>query len=92
MLPDHGVTRSFGYLFAVLIYPLTAVGTATERDSVALRSVAPSPRSSAGPLDSIRVMAQVYGNALFATFLLFVGLATELWRTKRAGSGEVLNA
>jgi hypothetical protein len=31
-----------------------------------------------------RVMAQTYGNALFASLLLFAGLAVELWRTKRA--------
>ena len=32
-----------------------------------------------------RIMAQTYGNALFATLLLFVGLAIEHFRLKRAG-------
>ena len=78
---------SFGYLFAWLIYPLTVV----------VQRLLTGPRSplllgcgiSAVLLLALsipfRVMAQVYGNALFATFLLFVGLAMELWRTKRAG-------
>jgi hypothetical protein len=80
---------SFGYLFAWLIYPFTVV----------LQRLLTGPRSwtllgcsiAAVVLLALsipfRVLAQVYGNALLATFLLFVGLATELWRLKRAGSG-----
>jgi hypothetical protein len=33
----------------------------------------------------LRIPAQTYGNTLVATFLLFVGLAIELFRLRRAG-------
>lgn len=81
---------SFGYLFAWLIYPLTVV----------VQRLLTGPRSrlllgcgiAAVVLLALsipfRIMAQVYGNALLATLLLFVGLATELWRIKRAGGAS----
>jgi hypothetical protein len=79
---------SFGYLYAWLLYPLTVI--------VQRLLLAPVRRAgllgltiSAVALVSLsiplRIPAQTYGNTLFATFLLFVGLAIELFRLKRAG-------
>jgi hypothetical protein len=79
---------SFGYLSAWLLYPLTVI--------VQRLLLAPVRRAgllgltlSAVALVSLsiplRIPAQTYGNTLFATFLLFVGLAVELFRLKRAG-------
>jgi Glycosyltransferase family 87 len=78
---------SFGYLFAWLLYPLTVI--------VQRLVAGPSSRGvllGCGALAVVllalsipfRVMAQTYGNALFATLLLFAGLAIELSRVKRA--------
>ncbi|MFZ1218070.1 MAG: hypothetical protein WAO00_02200, partial [Chthoniobacterales bacterium] len=77
---------SFGYLFFWLLYPLTVV----------VQRVLAEPKRHAGLLVCagtaivllslsipLRVMAQTYGNAFFATVLLFAGLALELWRLKR---------
>jgi hypothetical protein len=78
---------SFGYLFAWLIYPLTVVVQrllAGPRSRLLLGCAVAAIVLLALSIP-FRVMAQVYGNALFATLLLFVGLATELWRIKRAG-------
>jgi len=80
---------SFGYLFAWLLYPLTVVVHRLIND--------PGPRvvlagfSGAAVLllalsIPFRVGAQTYGNTLFATLLLFTGLAIELWRVKRAAA------
>lgn len=78
---------AFGYLFAWLLYPLTVI---------AQRIAAGTAR---GPLLAVcagsalvllalsvpfGMMPQTYGNALFATSLLFAGLAIELWRMKRS--------
>ena len=78
---------SFGYLFAWLIYPLTVVvqRVLTGPRSPLLLGCAIAAVALLALSIPFRVMAQVYGNALVATFLLFVGLATELWRIKRAG-------
>lgn len=78
---------SFGYLFAWLIYPLTVVvqRLLTGPRSRLLLGCAVAAVVLLALSIPFRVMAQVYGNALFATLLLFVGLATELWRIKRAG-------
>jgi hypothetical protein len=78
---------SFGYLFAWLLYPLTVVVHRLLND--------PEPRVILAGFSGaavvllalsipFRVGAQTYGNTLFATLLLFVGLAIELWRVKRA--------
>jgi len=78
---------SFGYLFVWLLYPLTVVvqrlvaragsrGLLLGCGALAVALLALSI--------PFRVMAQTYGNALFATLLLFAGLAMELWRVKRA--------
>jgi hypothetical protein len=81
---------SFGYLFAWLIYPLTVVvqRLLTGPRSRLLLGYAIAAVALLALSIPFRVMAQVYGNALVATFLLFVGLATELWRIKRAGGAS----
>jgi hypothetical protein len=78
---------SFGYLFAWLLYPLTVIvqrlltGPASGPTLAACAGSAVALLALSIPF---RVMAQTYGNALFATLLLFAGLAIELWRLKRA--------
>lgn len=81
---------SFGYLFAWLLYPLTVVvqRLLTRSGSRLLLGCGIAAVLLLALSIPFRVMAQVYGNALFATFLLFVGLAMELWRLKRAGGGS----
>ncbi len=81
---------SFGYLYVWLLYPFTVIvqrvmigaGPGLLRWTVAslalLAATIPNPRT-----------AQIYGSVFFATLLLFVGLANELWRWKRAGTGGV---
>jgi len=78
---------SFGYLFAWLIYPLTVVAqrvVAQPAKSATLAVCAVSAVALLALSIPFRVMAQTYGNALFATSLLFAGLAIELWRLKRS--------
>jgi hypothetical protein len=77
---------SFGYLFAWLLYPLTVIA-----QRIVTGSAGPTLAVCAGSAIALlalsipfRVLAQTYGNALFATLLLFAGLAIELWRLKRA--------
>jgi MFS family permease len=78
---------SFGYLFAWLLYPLTVVvqrlmtGSHSRAVLAGFAAVAIALLALSIPF---RVLAQTYGNAFFATLLLFVGLAIELWRVKRA--------
>jgi len=79
---------SFGYLFVWLLYPLTVVGqrllTGSGSRSLLVFSVtAVLLLALTAPF---RITAQVYGNTLFTALLLFVGLAIELWRLKRAGA------
>jgi hypothetical protein len=77
---------SFGYLFVWLLYPLTVVmqslinGAAARAMLLACFGTAIALLALSIPF---RVTAQVYGNALFATLLLFAGLGIELWRRKR---------
>jgi hypothetical protein len=77
---------SFGYLFAWLLYPLTVV---VQRAVTVATKSAPLMACSACAVALLalsipfRVMAPTYGNALFATLVLFAGLAIELWRLKR---------
>jgi hypothetical protein len=79
---------SFGYLFVWLLYPLTVVvqRVLTGSGSRTLLGCVTAAMVLLALSIPFRVMAQAYGNALFATLLLFVGLAIELWRLKRAGS------
>jgi hypothetical protein len=78
---------SFGYLFAWLLYPLTVVthrlvnGSGSRAILVGFSGAAVLLLALTIPF---RVSAQLYGNTLFATLLLFAGLAVELWRLKRA--------
>jgi hypothetical protein len=78
---------SFGYLFAWLLYPLTVIvqrfvaGPESRPVLIGCAAAAVALLALSIPF---RVMAQVYGNALFATLLLFAGLAMELWRLKRS--------
>jgi hypothetical protein len=87
---------SFGYLFAWLLYPLTVV---TQRmfsgigSHVVLAACAGSALTLLAGSIPFRVAAQTYGNALFATLLLFAGLSVELWRIKRgAVAGTISGA
>jgi hypothetical protein len=77
---------SFGYLFAWLLYPLTVVVQRIVTGTTKNATLAVCAGSAVVLLAlsiPFRVMAQTYGNALFATLLLFAGLAIELWRLKR---------
>ncbi|PYI90751.1 MAG: hypothetical protein DME97_16355 [Verrucomicrobia bacterium] len=77
---------SFGYLFAWLLYPLTVVVQRVVTGvtkSAALAACTISAIALLALSIPFRVMAQTYGNTLFATLLLFAGLAMELWRLKR---------
>ena len=77
---------SFGYLFVWLLYPLTVVARRIF-DGTGSHAVLAACAGSALALLALsipfRVTAQTYGNALFATLLLFAGLSVELWRIKR---------
>ncbi|MEN3370319.1 MAG: hypothetical protein V7609_2462 [Verrucomicrobiota bacterium] len=78
---------SFGYLFAWLLYPITVVVQRFLAGPAARRSLLVCTIAVALLLSLLipfRIMAQTYGNTLFATLLLFIGLALELWRLKRA--------
>ena len=78
---------SFGYLFAWLIYPVTVVVHRLVSASPSRATLLISSGTAIALLAlsvPFRVTAQTYGNALFATLLLFAGLAMELWRSKRA--------
>ena len=85
---------SFGYLFAWLLYPLTVV---TQRILNGARAPAVLSTCAGGAVVLLalsipfRVTAQTYGNALFATLLLFAGLSVELWRIKRGWVPETIS-
>jgi hypothetical protein len=78
---------SFGYLFAWLLYPITVVAQRFLLGPAA-RTGLLACTVAAGVLLALllpfRVMAQTYGSILFATLMLFIGLALELWRLKQA--------
>jgi hypothetical protein len=80
---------SFGYLFVWLLYPLTVAGQRLliGSGSRTLLGCAGAAIVLLALSIPFRVMAQTYGNALFAALLLFGGLAIELWLLKRAGGG-----
>jgi hypothetical protein len=83
---------SFGYLFAWLLYPLTVIThrlLSTPGPHVILAACTASSLALLALSIPFRVMAQTYGNALFATLLLFTGLLVELWRLKRADVPEL---
>ncbi|MEY2564643.1 MAG: hypothetical protein QOH88_2836 [Verrucomicrobiota bacterium] len=79
---------SFGYLFAWLLYPFTVI---VQRILRAPGSrILPGLTIAAIALLSLsipfRILAQAYGSTMLAALLLFVGLALELWRMKRANA------
>ena len=80
---------SFGYLFAWLLYPLTVVVQRLLTSPASQTTLAVCAATAVALLAlsiPFRVGAQTYGNALFATLLLFAGLAVELWELKRTGA------
>jgi glycosyl transferase family 87 len=85
---------TFGYLFAWLLYPLTVivqqflVASQARAMLLGLTIAGVALLSLSIPF---RIMAQTYGNTLCATLLLFVGLAIELFRLKRAAGRNVLS-
>ena len=77
---------SFGYLFAWLLYPLTVVVQRLVNhpgSQVVLATFSGAAVVVLALAIPFRIGAQTYGNTLFATLLLFAGLAVELWRLKR---------
>src|SRR2546421_2777139 len=80
---------SFGYLFVWLLYPLTVVIQRLVAGPYS-RSILAAFSGAAVLLLALslpfRIMAQTYGNTLFATLLLFAGLALELWRAKETAA------
>jgi hypothetical protein len=79
---------SFGYLFAWLLFPFTVIvqRLLSSRGSRALAGLTIAAVALLSLSIPFRLMAQTYGNTLFATLLLFIGLALELWRLKRRGA------
>jgi Protein of unknown function (DUF2029). len=79
---------SFGYLFVWLVYPVTVVLRLMMADSRSPQVLLVCSGAAVALLAlaiPFRVTAQAYGNALFATLLLFAGLGFELWRRKGPG-------
>ncbi|MDQ6940346.1 MAG: hypothetical protein M3119_09350, partial [Verrucomicrobiota bacterium] len=77
---------AFGYLFVMLLFPFTVI----------LQRLLSEPSRALWICSALalflltlsvpfQVTAQSYGNYFFATLLLFLGLAAELWKLKRAG-------
>jgi hypothetical protein len=84
---------AFGYLFAWLLFPFAVV----------VHRLLQQPNRSLGGCALIAVVllalsipmqrtAQTYGNNFFATLVLFIGLAMELWRMKRACAPDTLSS
>ena len=75
----------FGYLFAWLLFPATVVAhrlmRAPSRTLLIGAAIALALLALTIPFQRI---AQAYGNTFFATLVLFIALALELWKTKRA--------
>ncbi len=76
---------AFGYLFVCLLFPFTVVvHRLLEQPSRSLWACAIIAVLLLALGLPFQRMAQTYGNTLFATLILFVGLAIELWRMKAA--------
>ncbi len=75
---------AFGYLFVMLLFPFTVIVqrllAAPSRSLWICGALAVLLLTLSAPF---QVTAQTYGNYFFATLLLFIGLATELWKLKR---------
>lgn len=80
---------TFGYLFVWLLYPFAVI---TQRLLTRRHPRLFAISAAAVVLLSLtafwRVPAQTYGNVFFATMLLFIALALELWSIKRANAAE----
>ncbi|MBA3386292.1 MAG: DUF2029 domain-containing protein [Chthoniobacterales bacterium] len=78
---------AFGYLFAWLLYPFAVV---VWRSLVQPRRQLLAPTALAVLLLAVTIplqrTAQMYGNVFFATLVLFLALAWELWRLKKESS------
>ncbi len=75
----------FGYLFAWLLYPAAVVVFRLLQSPGPSRSLLVCALSAVALLAltiPFQRIAQAYGNVFFATLLLFIGLALELWRMK----------
>lgn len=77
---------AFGYLFACLLFPFTVlvqkIMARPHRLLLVSGALAAFLLALSIPLQRT---AQTYGNYFFATLILFVALAFELWREKRSG-------
>ena len=75
---------AFGYLFACLLFPFTVVVqrllTRPTRRLFVCAAIAVFLLALTIPLQKL---AQTYGNTFLATFVLFIGVALELWDAKR---------
>ena len=75
---------AFGYLFACLLFPMTVI---VRRSLEAPRPTLLVPTLVAMCLLALTIpvqkTAQAYGNTFFATLILFLALAYELWCVKR---------
>jgi hypothetical protein len=75
---------SFGYLYAWLLYPFTVI---VHRLKIGASAGLLCWSVGAVALLALTIphppIAQTYGSVFFATVLLFIGLASELWRLKR---------
>ena len=74
----------FGYMFAWLLFPATViVHRLMQHPSRRLLICALAALLLLALTIPFQRIAQAYGNSFFATLILFVGLALELWRIKR---------
>jgi len=77
---------AFGYLFACLLFPFTVVvRRLLERPNPRLLACVSVTVTLLALTVPLQKTAQTYGNTFFATLILFLGLAMELWQTKRRG-------
>jgi hypothetical protein len=76
---------TFGYLFVWLLYPFAVITERLLRQRNPGLFVMTAVAIFLLSLTAIwRVSAQTYGNVFFATTVLFIALALELWTIKRA--------
>jgi hypothetical protein len=84
---------SFGYLFVWLLYPFAAItGIFVDRtlgeNRCLMFFVLPAVALLVATIAFPRA-TQIYGSIFFATLLLFVGLVTELWKSKTPARAQV---
>ena len=79
----------FGYTFAWLLFPAAVVvQRLMQRPSRSLWICSLAALALLALTIPFQRMAQAYGNTFFATLLLFIGLAVELWKAKQQHSSE----